>query len=61
MQTPQKFISRKQLAAKYGVHPNTLNRELRMIKQLKLRKFQRVFNVMQLKIIFTHLGNPFEA
>jgi DNA-binding transcriptional regulator YhcF (GntR family) len=59
MKNGNTFISPKQLAARYGIHPNTLRRELRLIKGLKVRKFQRVFNLNQLKIIFTHLGNPF--
>lgn len=59
MEVGNKFISPKQLAARYGIHPNTLRRELGMIKELKVRKRQKIFNLEQLKVIFKHLGNPF--
>lgn len=59
MSKENNFISPKQLAARYGIHPNTLRREIKLIKGLKVRKFQKVFNLQQLKIIYLHLGNPF--
>lgn len=60
MPPPKKFISHKQLAAMYGIHPNTLKNELRLIKKLKKRKFAKVYSIKQLTVIFNHLGNPLE-
>jgi IS30 family transposase len=51
-------MSHKQLANIYGVHPQTLTRELRRIRTLKIRPFTKMYSPEQLKIIFSTLGNP---
>lgn len=58
MKAPNQFVSQKQLAARYGIHPNTLRKELKLIKGLKRRRWQKYFNFQQLYLIFKHLGSP---
>lgn len=55
-----KFISVKQLAAAFGIHIQTMRKELRMIKGLKAKKNQRLLNLKEQKIVYSELGNPFK-
>lgn len=55
-----KFISVKQLAAAFGIHIQTMRKELRMIKKLKAKKNQRLLNLKEQKIVYSELGNPFK-
>lgn len=55
-----KYISVKQLAAAFGVHVQTMRKELKMIKGLKAKKNLRLLNVKQQKIVYSELGNPFK-
>lgn len=63
-QTPLKqpvgFISHKELADAFGVHKETLKKELKMIRALRPRRFRRYYTPRELKIIFAHMGNPYE-
>lgn len=56
----QRFISIKELAAAYGIHVNTMRKELRLQRKLKLLKNQKYLNLNEQKIIYSNLGNPFE-
>ena len=57
---PQKYISHKQLSNAYGVHPDTLRKEIaRALPGLKKRKFAKLYTIPQQKLIFSKLGNPF--
>lgn len=55
-----KYISVKQLAAAFGIHVQTMRKELKMIKGLKAKKNLRLLNVKQQKIVYSELGNPFK-
>jgi len=58
-----KFISHKELADLFGVHRRTFRKELKKLaakKLLQLQPGQRLYSPAQQKIIFSHLGNPFE-
>lgn len=58
---PQRYLSHKELAAKYGIHRDTLKKEVKKIPGINLKKFQALYSPSQLKIIFKHLGNPYET
>lgn len=54
----KKVVSKKELAAMYGIHTATLTKWLKEIKELDLRKHQKIFTPLQLEIIFRELGEP---
>jgi len=54
----KKVVSKKELAAMYGVHSATLTKWLKEIKELDVKKHQKIFTPMQLEIILKKLGEP---
>jgi hypothetical protein len=53
-----KALSKKELAAMYGVHTETLIKWLKEITGLELKKYQKILTPLQLDIIFNALGEP---
>jgi transposase len=53
-----KALSKKELAAMYGVHTVTLIKWLKSINGLELKRNQKILTPLQLNIIFTALGEP---
>jgi hypothetical protein len=53
-----KALSKKELAALYGVHSVTLVKWLKSINGLELKKNQKILTPMQITIIFKSLGEP---
>lgn len=58
--TPNQFRSVKELAAQYKIDPRTLKKEVGKIKGIAKIPNRRFFSIVELKIIYNHLGNPFE-
>ena len=54
------YQSHKSLSAAYNVSAATLKRELKKIKGLKMFRYKKLYSPRELKIIFSHLGDPNE-
>lgn len=54
----KKIASKKELAADYKVHYQTLAKWLKNIPNLNLDPKQRIFTPKQLELIYQHLGEP---
>lgn len=55
-----KFISVKQLAAAFGIHIQTMRKELRMIKGLKAKKKPKTFKFKGAKNSLFRIRKPFQ-
>ena len=53
-----KALSKKELASMYGVHVETLIKWIKTIKELDLKKNQKILTPLQVHIIFNALGEP---
>lgn len=57
--TDKQFLSHKELCVAFNMDAQTFKRELKRIKHLVLRPYQRYYSPNQLQIIYKQFGNPF--